>query len=422
MAYRLGARPKVDIAILTVIAPELLAVRDALGMPERARFKDEAGTIVYSGRVHSTLTQRSHEVILTCIGRAGNAVSAAAVQDIIGQYRPQVVLLVGIAAGIRDKVRIGEVVLSERVVAYEPAAAVSTPEGGSRLEPRPEIRTLPLRMHQDAVHYQPDELRLRARFEQMGGIFPTPPAGSEALYHEHVATRVRLKVATIASGEKVLRDPNKLMEIRSLHGRTEVGEMEAQGLIEACDRSGTPWLIIRGISDFGDEFKDDCFHDFASRTAAVVLADFLEYGLDLARPRGRGRLLAVAAATLLIAAAVLRVHAWAQWSNANSQPPPVPSETQGARANAWAPLAPPAEPAPRPSLNPATESQEARETSPTTNKAVPIMRTEIGNVQAGHGATLEIGNVEGAGSSDTKMGDVGCGDNCVIKVGNKRVP
>src|SRR5678815_5487340 len=42
-----------------------------------------------------------------------------------------------------------------------------------------------------------------------------------------------------------------------------------------------PWLIIRGISDFGDGLKDDRFHAFASCAAAAVLYDFIAHGLHL---------------------------------------------------------------------------------------------------------------------------------------------
>ncbi len=317
MAHRLGGTPQVDVAILTVIPPELFAARDALGIAEDARSKDEAGTVSYRGKVRSALARRDYEVVLTCIGRAGNVLSAAAVQDVIARYRPQAVLLVGIAAGIRGKVRIGEVVLSERVVSYEPAAAVRTPEGGSRLEPRPEIRTLPHRMQQDVVHYQPSEPRLLARFEKKGGTFPLPPSGKDTLYQEHVATRLMVKTATIASGEKLLRDPGKLLEVRTLHGKTDVGEMEAAGLMEACERSGIPWLAIRGISDFGDELKDDRFHEFASRAAAAAMADFIEHGLELKGTNSRWlrlpgwQVLAMGALLLAVGVgAVKRGHWW----------------------------------------------------------------------------------------------------------------
>ncbi|HYO71423.1 MAG TPA: tetratricopeptide repeat protein [Archangium sp.] len=310
------SRPPVDIAILTVIPPELYAVRQALGLSETeaARETDETGTISYRGPVRSRLTGRDHEVLLTCIGRAGNNNSAAAVQEVISRHAPRAVLLVGIAAGIRDKVRIGEVVLSERVVAYESAALVRTPKGASRTEPRPEIRTTSHGMHQNVVHYQPESQRLDTRFQARGWRVPRPPEGREQLFDAHVASRMTVKTATIASGEKLLRDPGKLLEIRSLDGRTEVGEMEAAGLMAACERNGIPWLVIRGISDFGDELKDDHFHEYASRTAAIVLADFLEHGLELPRPPRKAPV--AAGLAVLALAAGTGVLAWSPWSRA----------------------------------------------------------------------------------------------------------
>jgi len=54
---------------------------------------------------------------VTCIGGAGNPGAAAATASAIAQYDPRAVLLMGIAAGLRGKIRIGEVVLSERDLA-----------------------------------------------------------------------------------------------------------------------------------------------------------------------------------------------------------------------------------------------------------------------------------------------------------------
>ena len=81
----------------------------------------------------------------------------------------------------------------------------------------------------------------------------------------NVASAISVRTATIASGEKLLRDPAKLLEVRrDIHGKVEVGEMEASGLVEACRLRGIPWLVIRGISDFGDDLKDDRFHHLAA--------------------------------------------------------------------------------------------------------------------------------------------------------------
>jgi nucleoside phosphorylase len=273
----------VDVAVLTVIPAELEAARAALAVPDTARIKDEEnGTVYHSAVVRSEIAARDYSILLSCIGGAGNLGSAAAVGDTIAKYRPRAVLLVGIAARIRGKVRIGDVVLSERVVAYEPAALVRAPDGSPGIQRRSEIDRTPHEMTQDVVNYRQDARRLKDIFLRSGGQFPEAPKGQENEFREHVARTIGARIGTIASGEKLLRDPAKLLAVRSeIHGKTEVGEMEAAGVVEACRRANVPWLVVRGISDFGDELKDDRFHDFAARAAAAVLVDFLAHGLDL---------------------------------------------------------------------------------------------------------------------------------------------
>lgn len=265
---------------MTVIDVELGAVLDALALPDREKDPND-GTVYYRGAIPSQLTRRDYGVVVTCVGAAGNPGAAAAARNLITRYRPRAILLMGIAAGIRGKVRIGDVVFSERVLSYEPAALVRR-DGVSTSEPRPEIERIPHAILQDLMGYRSDQKRLQERFLRAGGVFPEPPPGKQEEYRLHVATGVHAHPGTIASGEKLLRDPSKLITLRSqLHGKVEVGEMEAAGLVEACRQGGVPWLVIRGISDFGDEFKNDHFHTFAARAAAAVLADFLEFGLDL---------------------------------------------------------------------------------------------------------------------------------------------
>lgn len=274
--------PALDVAILTVIQTELFAVLDALGISSSAREKDAQGTVYFRGSLRSALSQRDYSLLVTCIGAAGNYDASAAVHDVMTTHRPQVMLLMGIAAGLRGKVQIGEVVLSERIVTYEPAAMVVSEDGHFRLEHRPEIDRTPHLIHQDVITYRPEPPRLEARFRDIRGRFPTPPAGQEEEFRKHVVSTMTVRTATIASGEKVLRDPARLLAVRQeQHGKVEAGEMEAAGLVAACRRANVPWLVIRGISDFGDQLKDDRFHEFAARAAATVLADFLAHGLSL---------------------------------------------------------------------------------------------------------------------------------------------
>ncbi|HRI71740.1 MAG TPA: protein kinase, partial [Polyangium sp.] len=263
-----------DVVILTVIPCELQAVLNTLALSNR--WTEEMGTVYYRGTVHSALSGRALQVAATCIGHAGNSAETAAVCNAIAQWQPQAVLLVGIAAGLRDRLRLGRVVLSDRVIAYEHAAVLDR-SGSSHQQPRPEGSRLPHMMVQQLASYEPKSARLTERFLRAGRRFPS--VGSDE--SDKVATSIQVTRATIASGEKLLRDAQKLEEIRDLHGKIEAFDMESAGMVEACDRDHVPWLVIRGISDFGDAQKDDRFQDFAARSAAAVLADFLAHGWDL---------------------------------------------------------------------------------------------------------------------------------------------
>ncbi len=280
-----------DILVLTVISPELAASLKAMGFSKRDRIKDPDGTVYFRKQVRSALLGgRRYSVVLLCIGQAGNDVSGAMAGMAIERFRPKAVFLLGIAGGLRGKVCIGEALFSERVVKYEPAAYVGkkTKAGRglerSREELRPDTERLSHSMNQDLTAWLIDSDRIEranSLFAKIGGQFPTPPRGQKREYQKHVAKSIASRFATLASGEKLFRDQRKILALRSLHGKIEAVEMEAGGIVEACRIATVPWLVVRGVSDFGDHLKNDQFHEFASLAAAVVLADFIGHGLQL---------------------------------------------------------------------------------------------------------------------------------------------
>lgn len=277
---------RAEIGILTVISVELEAALKAF--PPLKRTKDpRSGTIFRTGTIHSELTNHDYRVVLVCIDEPGNPAAAAAATELLLKYDPRAVLLMGIAGGMRDKLKIGDVAFSERVVAYGSAALTKATDGTTRVERRPDIDRTPHRMMQDVADYlaRPDPQRLTALFRKMDGQFPTPPPGKEEEYAKHVASAVRAKLGTIGAGEKLMRNPDEIKALnRDVHSKLQVVAMEEVGLVNAARRLDAPWLVIRGISDFGDEFKNDDFHVFASKAAAAVLVDFLVHGIDVGPP------------------------------------------------------------------------------------------------------------------------------------------
>jgi len=272
LAAELNAAPT-NVLVLTALPVELNAARMAFGIDEET---PAAKTHIGQNHWRAQL-QTVKGTLATCtiatFGTAGNVDAAATTATLLMEFKPKLVIMIGIAAGMREKTALGDVVISDRVVAYEGAALLA----GGHTELRPEMYRPAFSVQQDVSNYLASTRsvteRLTQAWEKQGLQYPeTSKAGD-------VAKGVMPKAATIASGEKLLRDPEKFRRQRELHGKVEVAEMEAVGIFAACTQHGTPSLVIRGISDFGDDKKDNSFHDLASRAAAIVAADMVAFGM-----------------------------------------------------------------------------------------------------------------------------------------------
>jgi nucleoside phosphorylase len=266
-----------DVLVLTALDIELAAAKQAFGIAEDAEpTTTSTGLHVWKAPVRRR-GGKTANCVVTCFAGAGNIDASSITSTLMTEFKPSNVVMLGIAAGLRGKCALGEVVLAERIVAYEGAAFV---EGG-RVEMRPEITRLNMRVRQDVSSYLSNrnslESRLTENYASLNIVFPDQVEAGP------VAEGVIPKTATVASGEKLLRDPEKFMAMRELHGKVEAVEMEGAGLFAACANHGKPVLMVRGISDFGDSKKDNRFHLLAAKAAAAVTVDYIAYGLTLNR-------------------------------------------------------------------------------------------------------------------------------------------
>jgi len=157
--------------------------------------------------------------------------------------------MMGVAAGRRKKLSLSEVILSERVVYYEGAAALA----GGKVAARSELPRPGLSIQQDLNAYfatgsLPD--RLLEHANRLGFAMPPESKAGE------VAARLMVSPATIASGELLIRDWKLFEGFQGLHGKAIVAEVVAYGVFDACDRQNVLVLVVRDISDYGDTTKD----------------------------------------------------------------------------------------------------------------------------------------------------------------------
>jgi nucleoside phosphorylase len=262
-------RRPVDLAIITIIREELDSTMLALGIdlqaPENYRVH---GLRCWETPIVSNSGQEL-KVVVTMVGEARNVACANACNRIFHAYRVRNSILVGIAAGVRDKVTLGDVVTADLVIDYE----------GARLEPegpRKRIVTYPLEhlVARDLGYFVPGRAHwqehLQACLQKLMEVASVPdlPANWKPAFHRGV----------IAAGEKLLAD-GSLPGLRDQYDeRIRAGEMEGSGFVAACREHSIPWLVFRGISDYGDPEKrtSEKWRHLAALSAATAAVAFVK--------------------------------------------------------------------------------------------------------------------------------------------------
>lgn len=210
--------------ILTALPIEYLAVRTHLSNLQEEMHPQgmiyEQGTFAANGQ--------TWEVGIAEVG-AGNAGAAVEAERAIAHFKPDVLLFVGIAGGIKD-VAIGDVIAATKVYGYESGKVES------QFFTRPTIGQSTYAFVQRAR----SEARKGEWLQRLSNVPKSQP---------------RVFVAPIAAGEKVIasRESDLYQFLRSSYNDAIAVEMEGFGFLSAAFAyPNIQSIVIRGISDLID--------------------------------------------------------------------------------------------------------------------------------------------------------------------------
>ncbi|MCM0759084.1 MULTISPECIES: hypothetical protein [Sporomusa] len=181
------------------------------------------------------------------MGSGGRDASMMTVSEAIRFWKPKAIVMVGIAFGINPtKQNLGDVVVADKVTFYEPS-----------------------RVGQDAslnrdTKYNADVVLLDRFRNIQGWEFKI----SEDAYSEK-------HIGELLSGEKLIDSQEFKDKLLKAFPNAKGGEMEGAGLCAVADRERVPWIIVKGICDWGDGTKKDDFQEVACKAAiSLCLAVF----------------------------------------------------------------------------------------------------------------------------------------------------
>lgn len=249
-------QPPIDFAIITALPVERAAVVHRLDGVEKLQFEDEPLTF-YAGTAAIPGEATPYTVVVTQLPDMGNADASITTTRVIQRWKPRQILMVGIAGGVKEKVSLGDVVVSQFAFYYEPGKL--TLEG---TESRARDFNSDLLLYARAQHFETLDWKRHIEVDR-------PDAGDQAVPTVHFGP--------IACGEKVVADLDELKKLRQLCPKMLAVAMEGAGVAKAVLSDAHPprYLEIRGISDYAGPDKNDGWHAYAANAAAAFTIGYL---------------------------------------------------------------------------------------------------------------------------------------------------
>jgi len=254
-----------DVGVVCALEfPELSAVLSAFG---GANMWTEIGETRFSHiyrEIRLPMATGGHlRVVATSATSMGLTAAAIASTQLILQYRPRLVMMVGIAAGTRNGGKqFGDVLVADPSVDYN-SGKVAVSNGIREFQPDP----YPIGLHP----------RVRSVLQKYRGTHSVFDEIRKAWAGKLPPAVNRIHVGPVGAADQVIDDANRVLEIQK-NWRKLIGvEMETYGVYRAVHEAPDPKprvISFKSVCDFAAE-KSDSWQEYAAFVAARFAFEFL---------------------------------------------------------------------------------------------------------------------------------------------------
>jgi nucleoside phosphorylase len=250
---------RADVAIITAKEIEYKAVYDTAAYGFGMTWQSPAKKPPKSIR-HYKITENSVGLRIALVNATyqGQVHAANVAHDVFRDLRPQVILLVGMAAGVGKDVDLGDVVISERFIDYE-LGKITTDRTDYDFK---------------SCRTDPKLLEALSSFRDTGWqqkIRASRPDGHKNVYPKVIK-------GDILCGNKVVASEPTVKELIGHFRKIVALEMESYGAACALEHHDAPPLfgMVKGSCDKADPNKGDNWQEYASCAAAAYVLGFLQ--------------------------------------------------------------------------------------------------------------------------------------------------
>lgn len=189
-----------------------------------------AGFEFYTGQIH----QKNVVLLRSGIGKVNAATSTTI---LLMHFKPSAVINIGSAGGFHPELEIGDVVISDGVCHHDVDLSVFGYDPG-------QIPGLP-------ACFLPDQKLVQTAQQAVVEL-----------------GEVSAMQGLIASGDRFMHDQQDVAKTRTTFPKMIACEMEAAAIAQVCHQFGTPFVVIRALSDIAGKENAVAFEEFLPKAAA----------------------------------------------------------------------------------------------------------------------------------------------------------
>ncbi|WP_417543785.1 hypothetical protein [Marinobacter sp.] len=252
-----------DLAIICALTDiELTSILNLTDWERMPVAKNDPQT--YYRSKWKTMKGRELNVIVASPNHMGVSCSGVLAAKLIWKYKPNVVAMTGIAAGVRsDKQGFGDIIIADQTYDFGSSKVVDA-DGGSKIFPS----SNPLATNSRALGILKEWKRERTNLDSIKKGWPALQPRTDLNIHVGPLFTSPLVLDSKSSIQSLMESSRKLAGI----------EMESHAVHRACNDTIEPppiFLCLKAICDFAEDKVDDWQH-YAAYVSAVLLKKFIE--------------------------------------------------------------------------------------------------------------------------------------------------
>ena len=254
-------RYQTDLCIITALPkPELTQVLQISASWSEEKYTGDS-TIYHRGMFEGK--NKGHSIVAAHSKQMGSTASCALAMRMISLFRPEYLIICGIAAGARSDMNFGDILIAESSFDYGSGKIIKCKNGISEFLPDP--KSIPIDTDLKSIF-----LNIQMNNKYVDEIKNKWPADSPK-------ASLTVHIGPFATGSAVVENDDVIKEIAT-HERKTIGlDMETYGVFYAatnCDEPKPKPICIKSISDFAKNKKDK-YQNYASYTSTRFLFEFI---------------------------------------------------------------------------------------------------------------------------------------------------